>query len=84
MRPVVSYFSLALSSKRARPVVSRSVLKLKLLVAELLSFVSSPTLLKKFQVISKFECFNDWGGRGYDDSVPGGGTKTTPSGDRTT
>ena len=30
------------------------------------------------------ECFNDWGGRGYDDSVPGDVTKTTPSGDRTT
>ena len=30
------------------------------------------------------ECFNDWGGRGYDDSVPGEVTKTTPSGDRTT
>ena len=24
------------------------------------------------------------GGRGYDDSVPGDGSKTTPSGDRTT
>ena len=31
-----------------------------------------------------FECFNDWGGWGYDDSVPRGVTKTTPSGDRTT
>ena len=30
------------------------------------------------------ECFNDWGGWGYDDSVPGNGTKTTSSGDRTT
>ena len=30
------------------------------------------------------ECFNDWGGRGYDDSVPGEVTKTTPSGDSTT
>ena len=30
------------------------------------------------------ECFNDWGGRGYDDSVPGDVTKATPSGDRTT
>ena len=30
------------------------------------------------------ECFNDWGGRGYDDSVAGDGTKITPSGDRTT
>ena len=28
------------------------------------------------------ECFNDWGGRGYDDSVPGDGTKIIPSGDR--
>ena len=33
------------------------------------------------QVIS--ELFNDWGGRGYDDSVPAEVTKTVPSGDRT-
>ena len=30
------------------------------------------------------ECSNDWGGRGYDDFIPGEVTKTTPSGDRTT
>ena len=30
------------------------------------------------------ELFNDWGGRGYDDSVPGEVIKTAPSGDRTT
>ena len=30
------------------------------------------------------ESFNDWGGRGYDDSVPEEVTKTAPSGDRTT
>ena len=30
------------------------------------------------------EGFNDWGGRGYDDFVPGEVTKTTPSGDETT
>ena len=30
------------------------------------------------------ECFNDWGGRGYDDSFTGEVTKTTPSGDRIT
>ena len=29
------------------------------------------------------ECFNDWWGRGYDDSVSGEVTKTTPSGERT-
>ena len=28
--------------------------------------------------------FNDWGGRGYDDFVPGEVTKTAPSGDETT
>ena len=33
---------------------------------------------------SSTELFNDWGGRGYDDSVPGEVTKTAPSGDRTT
>ena len=30
------------------------------------------------------ECFNDWGGRGYDDPVLGEVTKTVSSGDRTT
>ena len=30
------------------------------------------------------EGFNDWGGRGYDDFVPGEVTKTAPSGDRPT
>ena len=29
------------------------------------------------------ELFTDWGGRGYDDFVPGEVTKTAPSGDRT-
>ena len=30
------------------------------------------------------EGFNDWGGWGYDDFVPGDDTKTAPSGDETT
>ena len=30
------------------------------------------------------EGFNDWGGRGYDDFVPGEVTKIAPSGDETT
>ena len=30
------------------------------------------------------EEFNDWGGWGYDDFIPGEVTKTAPSGDRTT
>ena len=30
------------------------------------------------------EGFNDWGGRGYDDFVPGEVTKTAPSGGETT
>ena len=30
------------------------------------------------------EGFNDWGGRGYDDFVPGEVPKTASSGDRTT
>ena len=30
------------------------------------------------------EGFNDWGGRGYDDFVPGEVTKTAPFGDETT
>ena len=28
--------------------------------------------------------FNDWGGRGYDDFIPGEVTETAPSGDETT
>ena len=36
------------------------------------------------QRMKVYELFNDWGGRGYDDSVPGEVTKTAPSGDRTT
>ena len=36
------------------------------------------------QLISTFERFNDWGGRGYDVFVLGEVTKTAPSGDRTT
>ena len=32
----------------------------------------------------RHEGFNDWGGRGYDDFVPGEVTKTAPSGDETT
>ena len=32
----------------------------------------------------RFEGFNDWGGRGYDDFVPGEVTETPPSGDETT
>ena len=35
-------------------------------------------------ILYRNECFNDWGGRGYDDSVPGEVTKTPSSGDRTT
>ena len=35
-------------------------------------------------LISRFELFNDWGGRGYDDPVPGEVPKTPSSGDRTT
>ena len=30
------------------------------------------------------ECYNDWGVRGYDDSIPEEVTKTTPFEDRTT
>ena len=33
---------------------------------------------------ARMECFNDWGGRGYEDSVTGEVTETTLSGDRTT
>ena len=35
-------------------------------------------------LLSDTDGFNDWGGRGYDDVVPGEVTKTASSGDRTT
>ena len=35
-------------------------------------------------IVTSLEGFNDWGGRGCDDFVPGEVTKTPPSGDRTT
>ena len=38
------------------------------------------TLLYVMTLPAQSECFNDWGGRGYDDSVPGEVIKTTPSG----
>ena len=37
-----------------------------------------------FYLVIHEEGFNDWGGRGYDDFVPGEVTKTAPSGDMTT
>ena len=39
---------------------------------------------KRHAVPKKTECFNDWGGWGYDDFVSGEVIKTTPSGDRIT
>ena len=39
---------------------------------------------QRIRQFSLKEGFNDWGGRGYDDFVPGEVTKTAPSGDRTT
>ena len=47
--------------------------------------VSAPYLAQRRDgALSPTECFNDWGGRAYDDSVPGEVTKSTPFGDRTT
>ena len=43
----------------------------------------STIALRRAVVPNKWR-FNDWGGRGYDDSVPEEVTKTTPSGYRTT
>ena len=37
-----------------------------------------------FQGVLVVELFNDWGGRGYNDSVSVEVAKTVPSGDRTT
>ena len=42
-----------------------------------------PKLISTYLVYNS-EGFNDWGGRGYDDFVPGELIKTAPSGDRTT
>ena len=45
---------------------------------ETLSFVENSALQQRLA-----ESFNDWGGRGYDDSVPGVVNETAPSGYRT-
>ena len=39
--------------------------------------------VKTHAFVVPLEGFNDWGGRGYDDFVPGEVTKTAPSGDKT-
>ena len=39
---------------------------------------------EKHEIILNKELFNDWGGRGYDDSVTGKVAKTASSGDRAT
>ena len=38
---------------------------------------------KSFTQPYSYKSFNDWGGRGYDGSVPGEVTKAAPSGKRT-
>ena len=47
---------------------------------------SAPIFLLSFPFfwLMAGELFNNWEGRGYDDSVPGEVTKTPSSGDRTT
>ena len=45
--------------------------------------IIGPLVLNTVRVISR-QGFNDWGGRGYDDFVPGEVTKTAPSRDRIT
>ena len=48
------------------------------------SFPATYSLLPLAMSTCGEECFNDWGGGGYEDSVPVEVTKTTPSGYRTT
>ena len=43
-----------------------------------------PKLLPVQNVVFDLRVFQRLGGRGYDDSVPEDGTKTSPSGDKTT
>ena len=50
-------------------------------VKEVGGSVSRSTVRRSTRLL---DSFNDWRGRGYDDSVPGEVTKTIPSGDRTT
>ena len=56
---------------------------------QVLRNVECPGLMSKASLVShvliwRVERFNDWGGRGYDDFVPGEVTKTAPSGDEAT
>ena len=55
------------------------------IIATLLSFHPFLTILCPLPVgySNRPECFNDWWGRGYDDSFPGEVAKTTPSVDKT-
>ena len=52
---------------------------------ELLSKFSRESIHRRLVFgVGKNEEFNVWGGRGFDDFVPGEVTKTAPSGDGTT
>ena len=52
--------------------------------AEKEKFACNQVERKLLDNICHLEGFNDWGGRGYDDFVPGEVTKIAPSGDETT
>ena len=45
---------------------------------------SKETLEPRNNALGICEGFNDWGGRGYDNFVPGEVTKIAPAGDETT
>ena len=65
-----------------------TVLLLCLLLARLLrvarDMIERHLMARTLAGLFRYECFNDWGGRRYNDFVPGEVTKTTSSGDRTT
>ena len=49
-----------------------------------MSYVAQLATTGRTYVCCGIEGFNDWGGRGYDDFVPGEVIKTAPSEDETT
>ena len=73
---VTSVYPLNVMVSRSRPQrLDKPFIKGYLFIHSLLCFVSV------FHII---EGFNDWGGWGYDDFIPGEVTETAPSGDETT
>ena len=53
-------------------------------LSDITTVMTNVMLSTAAELAQSSEGFNVWGGRGYDDFVPGEVTKTTPSGDKPT